>query len=343
MAKLFREILNRIIGPKHIALGVENGKVIQFLKARDALKPDDLLVQIKSVAVNPIDFKLANKTENKKVILGFDAYGVVVNKGDKVTNFKIGDKVFYSGQNNRSGSFQELQVVDSHLAAQAPNKIDTDQIASIPLTFLTAYEILKEQFNFKIERNSQIGEELLIINGSGGVGLALLQLANYIGLKVTTTTSSTDGKNIISKLGNATIIDRTKIKTALGQKRFKNIALLYDPIVYIDLISEHLQAFGTVVSIVDSSQKIDLTKLKELSATYKQEFVFTKALMNFKKETQGKYLRDIALLLDAGIISPVVTTNLSGINVNNLQKSLVMIGSQKVIGKIVLSGEFKKD
>ena len=98
---------------------IDQKKEIPIPEARD------ILVKVKAVSVNPVDTKLrqtAPKGDTLKV-LGFDGVGEVVKIGEKVSKFKIGDRIFYAGTTTRSGSNQEYQLVDERIAALAPKHL----------------------------------------------------------------------------------------------------------------------------------------------------------------------------------------------------------------------------
>ncbi len=151
----------------------------------------DLLVKVNAVSVNPVDTKLRqdNGIRNALRILGFDGVGKVVAVGDEVQKFSVGDRVFYAGTTTRAGSNQEYQLVDERIVALAPKNLSDEEAAALPLTSLTAYELLFEKFGLTPEENANRGKKILVINGSGGVGSILNQLAHWAGLEVYATAS----------------------------------------------------------------------------------------------------------------------------------------------------------
>ena len=93
-------------------------------------------------------------------ILGFDGVGKVVAVGDEVQKFSVGDRVFYAGTTTRAGSNQEYQLVDERIAALAPKNLSDEEAAALPLTSLTAYELLFEKFGLIPEENANAGKNL---------------------------------------------------------------------------------------------------------------------------------------------------------------------------------------
>lgn len=150
-----------------------------------------MLVKVQAVSVNPVDTKLRQtaRTSNALRVLGFDAVGEVAAVGNEVENFKVGDHVFYAGTTTRHGSNQEYQIVDERIVALAPEKLTKEEAASLPLTSLTAYELLFDKFNIVPQKDSAKGKSILVINGAGGVGSILNQLAKWAGLEVFATSN----------------------------------------------------------------------------------------------------------------------------------------------------------
>jgi len=105
----------------------------------------DLLARVHAVSVNPRDVKsrqVFKVTPDRPVILGYDASGIVEAVGPEAALFRPGDPVFYAGVPNRPGSNAELQLVDERIVGRKPASLDHATAASLPLTALTAYEML---------------------------------------------------------------------------------------------------------------------------------------------------------------------------------------------------------
>ncbi len=151
-------------------------------KAIPKVSGRDLLVKVQAVSVNPVDTKLRQVTPKSDSlrVLGFDAVGEVVALGSEVCNFSLGDRVFYAGTPTRPGSNQAFQLVDERIVAKAPQRLTIEEAASLPLTALTAYELLFDKFNILPEKDAAKGKSILVINGAGGVGSILNQLANWV-------------------------------------------------------------------------------------------------------------------------------------------------------------------
>ena len=149
----------------------------------------DLLVEVKAVSVNPVDYKVRLRADPKgePKVLGFDAAGVVAEVGREVTLFKPGDEVFYAGTIVRSGTNAEFHLVDERIVGRKPGKLGFAEAAALPLTSITAWELLFDRLG--VERGEgRDKRRALIIGGAGGVGSIAIQLARRLtGLTIVTT------------------------------------------------------------------------------------------------------------------------------------------------------------
>ncbi|KPB01786.1 alcohol dehydrogenase catalytic domain-containing protein, partial [Ahrensia marina] len=138
----------------------------------------DLLVRVKAVSVNPVDFKVRMRkaAENDvPVILGWDAVGEVIALGNDVTLFQPGDEVWYAGAVNRQGTNSEYHLVDERIVGAKPKSVSDAQAAALPLTTLTAYEMLFDRLRVN-DPVPGAAPAVLIIGGAGGVGSIAIQL-----------------------------------------------------------------------------------------------------------------------------------------------------------------------
>ena len=141
---------------------------------RPTLRPRDLLVAVKGISVNPVDVKLreARTPESDLGILGFDAAGTVVETGPEVTGYAVGDEVFYAGDVTRDGTNVEFHAVDERIVGKKPASLDFVESAGLPLTSITAWEMLFD--SFRLIEGGGDGQTLLVIGGAGGVGSIMI-------------------------------------------------------------------------------------------------------------------------------------------------------------------------
>lgn len=316
---------------------IDEKKIVPNLESRD------VLVKVKAVSVNPIDTKLRKDSikRNALRVLGFDAVGEVVDTGKEVEKFKIGDRVFYAGTTTRAGSNQEYQAVDERIVALAPKKISDEGAAALPLTSLTAYELLFEKFGLIPEEGANKGKKILVINGAGGVGSVLNQLAHWAGLEIYAT-ASPENFEWLEKLGVDHPIDyHGDLKDELGVQKVDYIAVLFDITHYLGQIKHMINPFGHVGTIVGIHDALDISDWKNLSVSFDWEYMFAKTDYNYQIETQGQALKVIARLADEGQLTTTLSKVYSdGINAVNLKKATKDVETGHMLGKVVISGPF---
>src|SRR3984885_1243045 len=178
--------------------------------------PRDLLVNVRAVSVNPVDTKVrgarhqgsASDNTGKPRVLGWDAAGVVAAKGAAVTGFNVGDEVYYAGALDRPGSNAEYQAVDERLVGRKPGSIGFAEAAALPLTSITAWELLFDRLGV---REAEDGSSLLVSGAAGGVGSILVQLARRLtGLTIIATASRPETAQWVSAMGAHHVIDHSK-------------------------------------------------------------------------------------------------------------------------------------
>src|SRR6202046_2009755 len=176
----------------------------------------DLLVNVRAVSVNPVDTKVrgarhqgsASDTTGKPRVLGWDAAGVVVDKGSAVSGFAVGDEVYYAGELDRPGSNAEYQAVDERLVGRKPKSIGFAGAGGLQLTGITAWELLFDRFGI---REGENGASLLVSGAAGGVGSILVQLGRRLtGLTVVTTASRPETVEWVSEMGAHHVVDHTR-------------------------------------------------------------------------------------------------------------------------------------
>lgn len=329
------------------AIGVTaDHQLIDMTLPKPAASSNQVLVQVDAVSVNPVDTKLKEMVNAASApkILGYDAVGKVVETGEEVTKFKVGDRIFYAGSTQAAGSNAEYQLVDERLASLAPRSLTAAEIAAIPLTALTAYELLFEKMQFVGKANQNQKRTLLIVNGAGGVGSIMAQLAHWAGITVLATSSPKNfdwlkQNNVDHPLDyHGDLL--AQIHT-LGYASLDGIAILYRPEDYFDLAAELVKPFGHIGSIVGSPVDLPLYKIKNKAASFDWEYMFAKSDADNDVNSQGKTLQLIARLLDQGVLTSTLTRALTdGINAASLTQAHELVSAGKIHGKLVLTGGF---
>ncbi|KGJ91475.1 zinc-binding alcohol dehydrogenase family protein [Colwellia psychrerythraea] len=310
----------------------------------------DILVKVSAIAVNPVDYKIRqnkpSETDEYKVI-GWDAVGEIVAMGENATKFQLGDLVYYAGDLNRQGSNAEYQLVDERIVGHKPKSLSDIEAAALPLTTITAYEMLFEHLALpKILPNSseQSNDVILVVGAAGGVGSILVQLAKTItGATIIATASRETSKTWVEKLGAHYVVDHTKALKpqidALNIGQVTHVASLNGTEGYFDAYIELLAPFGRIAMIDDPQKPLDVMKMKLKSLSLHIEFMFARSMFNaIDIEEQSQLLNHVSDLIDQGYIQTTVGKELGLINADNLKLAHQKLESGKSIGKIVLQG-----
>ena len=317
---------------------------IQFEQSIPIAKGHDVLVEIRAVSVNPIDTKIkAGITDrlNTPRILGWDAMGTVIAAGDKTTLLNVSDKIFYAGDISRPGSYAQYQLVDERLAAKAPVNIKPEQSAAMPLTSITAWEALFSRL--KIIPGRDDGKTILIIGGGGGVGSIAIQLAKVVAnLHVIATASRPETEQWCAKLGADEIInhhlDLIEQYRMLTIEKPDYILCLADTDQYFSAMAEIIAPEGMICSLVNSKEKYDMNVLKNKSAGFVWEFMFTKPMFKTKNMvSHHNILTQIASMIDEGKIISTLQQTIGPITPGNIITAHQKLLTGKTIGKIALT------
>src|ERR1700756_1526118 len=150
--------------------------LIDFETPKPEPRGRDIRVAVKAISANPVDYKVRKRAappEGETKILGYDAAGTVDAVGPDVTLFKPGDEVSYAGSIQRQGTNSEFHLVDERIVGNKPKTLSFAQAAALPLTSLTAWELLFDRLG-AVPGKSLDPRTLLITGGAGGVGSILI-------------------------------------------------------------------------------------------------------------------------------------------------------------------------
>ena len=325
-------------------LPVDAGDSLVDIELPDPLAEGfDLLVEVKAISVNPVDVKVrASSTPpaGKVRVLGWDAAGVVKSVGANVTRFKPGDRVWYAGDLTRPGSNAELQLVDERIAGPMPSSLDFAQAAALPLTAITAWELLFDRL--KVQHADPTHEaKLLVIGAAGGVGSILIQLARQLtGLTVIATASRPETQEWITSLGAHHVIDHSKPWAAQlaeqGITQVSHVIGLNHTDAYIQQIIDVLEPEGQL-ALIDDPEGLDIRPFKLKSISVHWDFMFTRSMFKTgSMSRQHDLLRRIGALVDSGTLVSTVSHRVEGINAKNLKEAHAMLERGSARGKIVL-------
>jgi zinc-binding alcohol dehydrogenase family protein len=309
--------------------------------------PRDLLVRVKAVAVNPVDYKVRQGRDPERTepqVLGWDAAGVVENVGAEVSLFRSGDEVYYAGDITRQGSDAEYQLVDERIVGRKPARLSFAEAAALPLTTITAWETLFERMKIPPgSPDSSQGRTLLILGGAGGVGSIAIQLAKHLaGMRVIASASRPESAKWCRSLGADATIDHrgdwlAELK-ALGCEMVDHIACFNDTDSHWQRMSEAIAPQGSICSIVETEAPLDLNLLKSKSAAFVWEFMFTRPMFRTPDMIeQHRLLTRVADLLDQGTLRTTLTGTLGALTPGNLSEAHRRLESGSSIGKLVLT------
>lgn len=307
--------------------------------------PHDLLVKVDAVGVNPVDTKIRKTLGGllEPRILGWDAAGTVVAVGSEVADFRVDDEVFYAGDVTRPGSNSELQLVDARIVAHKPTTLGFAEAAAWPLVSLTAWELLFERMGVD-EHGGDAGKTLLIINGAGGVGSAMIQLAKHAGLEVIATASRENTEKWCRDLGADHVVShREPLAPQLAKLGFSEVPFivnLHEPSAYWQQMGELIAPLGAIGMIVEPLEALRIgDPFKAKCARIAWEFMFSRSkFQTHDMARQGEILEEIACRIEAGQLKPLMTRNLGTITPDHLREAHEALEGGTVYGKWVLEG-----
>ena len=307
--------------------------------------PRDLLVRVAAVSVNPVDTKVRRSRApqpGEAEVLGWDAVGTVEALGDSVTGFAVGDRVYYAGTINRPGSNAELHLVDHRIAARAPATLSDADAAALPLTAITAWELLFDRLG--VAEGGGAGQTLLVTGAAGGVGSILVQLARQLTqLRVVGTASRPQTQDWVRSLGAHAVIDHSQPLrpqlVAAGIAEVELIASLTHTDQHWETLIDVAAPQGRIGLIDDPATPLDVMALKRKALSLHWELMFTRSLFGTPDiAEQGRLLSRVARLVDEGRLRSTVSEHLSPINAAQLRQAHAWVESGRMRGKVVLSG-----
>lgn len=322
----------------------EKESFIEFETVKPVPVGHELLVKIDAISVNPVDFKVRQSAAKDTVletpkIIGWDAVGIVQAVGEKVSLFEVGDPVYYAGDITKQGSNAEYQVIDERIVGRKPKSLSIEEAAVIPLTALTAWEILFDRIRISAEKDK--GKSILIIGGAGGVGSIAIQLAKKIaGLTVIATASRPETIEWCKQQGADFVVDHKNLIAAVKEVGFETVDFILDFVdtnAYWDTMVELIKPQGQIASITGSSDPVALNKLKSKSVSFSWELMYTRSMYQTEDMIEQHHiLNKVADLLDEGVLKTTLNVILNGLTADNLKKAHELLESGKTIGKIAI-------
>lgn len=327
------------------SLPIEQAESLQDITLADPTPSGrDLLVEIKAISVNPVDAKMRMRAEPAPggwQVLGWDAAGIVRSTGPEAELFTPGDKVWYAGAIDRPGTNSELHVVDERLVGSVPATLDFAQAAALPLTSITAWEILFDRL--QVARDEPGEATLLIIGAAGGVGSIMVQLARHLtDLRVIGTASRPETRSWVEKLGAHEVVDHSR-PLSEELKRIGAAAPRY--VVSLNKTDLHFKQIVEVIApqgkfaLIDDPEPIDVRLLKRKSVSLHWELMFTRSLFATPDMIeQHRLLEKVSRLVDEGVLQTTFNEHFGTICADHLKRAHALLESNRSCGKIVLEG-----
>lgn len=328
------------------SLPIDQAESLQDITLPDPVAAGhDLLVEVKAISANPVDTKIRQNVAppaGEWKVLGWDAAGVVRAVGPDVTHFKPGDTVWYAGDLTRQGTNAELHLVDERIAGHMPTSLDFAQAAALPLTAITAWEMLFDRLQL-VPGKRATGEQLLIVGASGGVGSIMTQLARRLtGVTVVGTASRPETQAWVRELGAHHVIDHSQ---PLGEEITRHGLGPISHVVSLNQTDQHFAQIAELIApqgrfgLIDDPASLDVKALKSKSVSLHWEFMYTRSMFRTADMVaQHLLLEEIAALVDAGLIRTTVGEHYGSINATNLKRAHATLESNTARGKIVLEG-----
>lgn len=303
---------------------VDNLQFVDIVKP--TIKDNEVLVKAISLSVNPVDYKVRSNDgalnwilgADRPAIIGWDLSGTIVEVGDAVTDFKVGDAVFgmanFPGKGNTYAEF--VAVSSAHLALK-PTNVSHQEAAAATLAALTAWQTLVEKGNVKK------GDKVLIHAASGGVGHYATQIAKHFGAYVIGT-SSAKNREFVLQNGADKHIDYT---TENFQDIVSNVDFVLDTIGG-DTILKSLditKQCGTIVSIASSNisrEELEKAKSKDVNLSF------------LLVQSSGENMLQLSQLMEKGILKSHVSKTFT---FDEMAEAHLYLEKGRTVGKIVVN------
>jgi NADPH2:quinone reductase len=335
----------KAIGYKKSLPIAEAEALIDFEATKPEPKGRDIRVAVRAISANPVDYKVrkrATPPEGEFKILGYDAAGIVDAVGPEVTLFKPGDEVFYAGSILRQGTNSEFHLVDERIVGRKPKTLSFAQAAALPLTSITAWELLFDRLG-AVPGKSVDARTLLIIGGAGGVGSILVQLARRLtGLTVVATASRPESRKWCLELGAHAVVDHAvAMKEQIEKLKLPPVAL----VASLTNTDQHYKALADIMApqgkygLIDDPPDFNVAAFKGKSISIHWESMFTRSSFQTPDMIgQHNLLNDVADLVDKGVLKTTLGESFGTINAANVKRAHALLESGKSRGKIVLEG-----
>src|SRR6201997_286845 len=319
--------------------------LIDFETAKPEPKGRDIRVAVKAISANPVDYKVRKRAappEGEYKILGFDAAAIVDAAAPDASRFKPGNEVFYAGSIQRQGTNSEFHLVDERIVGSKPKTLSFAQAAALPLTSITAWELLFDHLGVQPGKSVD-PRTLLITGGAGGVGSILIQLARRLtGLTIVATASRPESQKWCLDLGAHAVIDHNQpLREQIEKLKLPPVAL----VASLTFTDQHYKSIAELMApqgkfgLIDDPPEFNVSAFKGKAISVHWESMFTRSSFQTADMIgQHNLLNDVADLIDKGVLRTTLDQTFGTINAANLKRAHALLESGKSRGKIVLEG-----
>lgn len=306
--------------------------------AKPDVKAGHVVVKVAATSVNTVDTMIRQMGEELPLspalpaVLGMDFAGTVDAVGKGVTEFSVGDEIYgcAGGLADLQGTLAEYMLADAKLVAHKPKNLSMREAAALPLVAITAYEGLTRAGVKK-------GRKVLVHGGSGGVGHVALQLAKHFGAEVYATGGGEKQLTLIENLGATPINYKTEAVAEYVAKHTNGVGfdLVFDSVGGANMSNSFEAAAlnGQIASTV-SLCEIDLSLMHFKGLSLHVVFMLIPMLHNYKREKHGEILSDVARIVEAGGLNPIVDEN--RYSLEEAGQAHARLESGQAMGKVVI-------
>lgn len=299
-----------------------------------------VLIKVVATSVNTVDTMIRTMGDDLKpitpdlpAVLGMDFAGTVEAVGEGVTGFAVGDEVYgcAGGLADLQGALAEYMVADAKLIAHKPKTLSMKEAAALPLVGITAYEGLKRA-------GVGAGQKVLVHGGSGGVGHVALQLAKHFGADVYSTGGGDAQLALIEQLGAKAINYKTETVEDYVEKHTGGAGfdVVYDSVGGPNLTSSfEVTALNGHVATTVSMVELDLSVAHFKGLSLHVVFMLIPMLHNHKREEHHTILADLAKIVDAGGLKPVLDEQ--EFSLEDTSKAHDRLTGGQAMGKVAIS------
>lgn len=306
--------------------------------ARPVVKAGHVVVRVKATSVNTIDTMIKDMGSDLPLspalpaLLGMDFAGIVEEVGEGVTGFAAGDEVYgcAGGLADLKGALAEYMLADARLIARKPKSLTMREAAALPLVGITAWEGLHRA-------GVGAGQKVLVQGGAGGVGHLAVQIARHLGAEASATGAGKDQLSVIEGFG-ARPIDFTAEKIddyVAAHTGGAGFDAVFDTVGGANLTNSFAAAAlnGHVATTVALSE-VDLSPAHFKGLSLHVVFMLLPMLHDVRREVHGEILRDLAALVDAGAVKPLLDDR--HFTLAQVGDAYARLKSGRALGKVVV-------